>query len=160
MPRNKNMKEIHNEFCTALALMYMHRYSYVIQYIISVETVTLYVSIFEASFTNLVFIYLHVNYHLRTSDDLEVFEVDQPSKDKLEEVCDLRQPVLFDYSSENLDTVCLQTSLQDSYGAFDVRIRDLQLSDDAKEERARRVVQMHLCRDYIVFEIRETPVER
>ena len=109
-------------------------------------------------FCIVLFIYLHVNYHLRTSDDLEVFEVDQPSKDKLEEVCDLRQPVLFDYSSENLDTVCLQTSLQDSYGAFDVRIRDLQLSDDAKEElyiplpfaNARRVLQDDASSRYVL----------
>ena len=36
---------------------------------------------------------------MKVSDDLEVYEIDQPSKDKLEEVCDLRQPVTFDYNS-------------------------------------------------------------
>ena len=30
-------------------------------------------------------------------NDLEVYEIEQPSKDKLEEICDLRQPVIFDY---------------------------------------------------------------
>ena len=31
-------------------------------------------------FCIVLFIYLHVNYHLKTSDDLEVFEVEQPRR--------------------------------------------------------------------------------
>ena len=53
-------------------------------------------------FCVVLFIYLHIHFHLKTSNDLEVYEIDQPSKDKLEEVCDLRQPVLFDYANERL----------------------------------------------------------
>ena len=85
-------------------------------------------------FCLVLFIYLHVHYHLRTSDDLEVFEIEHPSKDKLEQVCDLRQPVLFDYSRENLNNLCTQQSMLDSYGAFDVRIRDLDLVEGVDEE--------------------------
>jgi hypothetical protein len=48
-------------------------------------------------FCIVLFIYLHVQFHLKTSEDLEMYEVEQPSKDKLEEICDLRQPVLFDF---------------------------------------------------------------
>ena len=80
------------------------------------------------------FIYLHVNYHLKTSDDLEVFELEQPSKEKLEEVCDLRQPVRFDFDSNNLVAVCQRESINDSYGAFDAKVRDLQLPAGAEEE--------------------------
>ena len=85
-------------------------------------------------FCLVLFVYLHVHYHLRTSDDLEVFEVEQPSKDKLEEVCDLRQPVRFDFSRSNIDSLCCRSAICDSYGAFDVKIRDLQMSQDAEEE--------------------------
>ena len=46
-------------------------------------------------FCLVLFIYLHVYFHLKTSNDLEVYEIEQPSKDKLEEICDLRQPVIF-----------------------------------------------------------------
>ena len=41
------------------------------------------------------FIYLHVLFHLKTSNDLEIYELDEISKEKLEEICDLRQPVIF-----------------------------------------------------------------
>ncbi len=85
-------------------------------------------------FCMVLFIYLHVNYHLKTSDDLEVFEVEQPSKEKLEEVCDLRQPVRFDFDSTNLVSVCQRESINDSYGAFDAKVRDLQLPVGAEEE--------------------------
>jgi hypothetical protein len=33
-----------------------------------------------------------------------MYEIDQPSKDKLEEICDIRQPVLFDFDSQNFIT--------------------------------------------------------
>jgi hypothetical protein len=43
------------------------------------------------------FLYLHIHFHLKRSNDLEVYEIDDPSKDKLEEICDIRQPVIFDF---------------------------------------------------------------
>ena len=52
-------------------------------------------------FCLVLFLYLHIFFHLKTSNDLEIYEIEQPSKDKLEEICDLRQPVRFDYNSEN-----------------------------------------------------------
>lgn len=85
-------------------------------------------------FCMVLFIYLHVHYHLKTSDDLEVFEVEQPSKEKLEEVCDLRQPVRFDFDSANLVSICKRESINDLYGAFDAKVRDLQLPVGAEEE--------------------------
>ena len=53
-------------------------------------------------FCLILFIYLHVQFQLKTSDDLEIYEVDDTSKDKLEEICDLRQPVLFDFKNEQI----------------------------------------------------------
>ena len=47
-------------------------------------------------FCIVLFIYLHINFHLKVSNDLEVYEIEQPSKEKLEEICDIRQPVIFD----------------------------------------------------------------
>ena len=41
------------------------------------------------------FLYLHVTFQLRTSNDLDVYEIEANSKDRLEEICDVRQPVLF-----------------------------------------------------------------
>ena len=41
------------------------------------------------------FVYLHVFYHLKTCDDLEILRISAPTKERLEEVCALRQPVVF-----------------------------------------------------------------
>ena len=57
-------------------------------------------------FCIVLFLYLHIFFHLKTSNDLEVYEIDQPSKDKLEEICDLRQPVIFNYESDNITSTC------------------------------------------------------
>ncbi|MBM3456579.1 MAG: hypothetical protein FJX80_15840 [Bacteroidetes bacterium] len=76
-------------------------------------------------FCIILFFYLHLNYHLKTSNDLEVYEVDEPSKEKLEEVCDLRQPVLFLYKNEKVIETCNFKSFQKTYGAFDMKIRNV-----------------------------------
>lgn len=62
-----------------------------------------------------VFLYLHVVYQLKTCDDLELYEIDVPTKCKFEEICDVRQPILFAYEFR-IDTA--------DYGAFDVNIKD------------------------------------
>ena len=85
-------------------------------------------------FCLVLFIYLHVYYHIKTSDDLEVYEIDQPSKDKLEEICDLRQPVIFDYPNERLLQSCKRAVIQDTYGAFDIKIRNVSRDIDDEEE--------------------------
>jgi hypothetical protein len=82
-------------------------------------------------FCVILFLYLHIYFHIKTSNDLEVYEIDQPSKDKLEEVCDLRQPVLFDYANERLMESCTLNAIRAAYGAFDVRLRNVK---DAADE--------------------------
>jgi hypothetical protein len=81
-------------------------------------------------FCVILFLYLHIYFHMKTSNDLEVYEIDQPSKDKLEEVCDLRQPVLFDYANERLMESCTLPAIRAAYGAFDVRLRNVKESAD------------------------------
>lgn len=85
-------------------------------------------------FCLVLFIYLHVYYHIKTSNDLEVYEIEQPSKDKLEEICDLRQPVIFDYPNERLLQSCKRNVIQDTYGAFDIKIRNVRKDIDDEEE--------------------------
>ena len=52
-------------------------------------------------FCLVLFLYLHIQFHLKTSEDLEMYEIDFPSKDRLEEICDIRQPVLFDFENQS-----------------------------------------------------------
>jgi hypothetical protein len=84
-------------------------------------------------FCVVLFLYLHVYYHLKTSNDLEVYTIERPSKNKLEEICDLRQPVVFEFSNERLLESCNLANLDDNYGAFDIKLRDTQQNDENSE---------------------------
>jgi hypothetical protein len=68
---------------------------------------------------------LHVYFQLKTSNDLEIYEIDYPSKDKLEEICDLRQPILFNFQNDRILESCQRANLLDTYGAFDIKIRNI-----------------------------------
>ena len=79
-------------------------------------------------FCIILFLYLHIQFHLKTSDDLEIYEIEQASKDKVEEICDLRQPVLLDFpDEEDLQKIINTTNKQfllDNYPVFEVKIID------------------------------------
>jgi hypothetical protein len=84
-------------------------------------------------FCLVLFIYLHIQFHLKTSEDLEMYEVDQPSKDKLEEICDLRQPVLFDFDCQKIVDSSNKSYIANNYNAFEVKIRNVKDSDPNSE---------------------------
>jgi hypothetical protein len=75
-------------------------------------------------FCLVLFIYLHVHFHLKTSNDLEIYEVDQASKDKLEEICDIRQPVLFDFENQKIIETSNKDYILSNYHAFEIKIRN------------------------------------
>jgi hypothetical protein len=81
-------------------------------------------------FCIVLFLYLHIYFQLKTSNDLEVYEIEQPSKEKLEEICDLRQPVIFDYQNESLLETCKLSQITEHYSAFDVKVRNVKEVDD------------------------------
>lgn len=76
-------------------------------------------------FVIVLFLYLHVYFHIKKSNDLEIYEIDHPSKDKLEEICDLKQPILFNFENERLFETCQKSVILDTYGAFDIKIRNI-----------------------------------
>ena len=85
-------------------------------------------------FSLVLFLYLHIYFHLKVSNDLEVYTIEQPSKDKLEEICDFRQPVIFEFENTQLKESCNLATLEDVYGAFDIKIRNMEDdTDDTKE---------------------------
>jgi hypothetical protein len=84
-------------------------------------------------FCLVLFIYLHIQFHLKTSEDLEMYEIEQPSKDKLEEICDLRQPVIFDFDCEKILESSNKTYVSNNYHAFEVKIRNVKENDTNAE---------------------------
>lgn len=78
--------------------------------------------------------YLHIYYHLKTSNDLEIYEIDQPSKDRLEEICDIRQPVIFNYiQGQEIIDKCNLINVMEQYGAFDIQLLNLEKRDNTNE---------------------------
>ena len=84
-------------------------------------------------FCLVLFIYLHIQFHLKTSEDLEMYEVDQPSKERLEEICDIRQPVLFDFDCEKIIESSNKTYIANNNHAFEVKIRNIKETDSNAE---------------------------
>tara|TARA_A100001015_G_scaffold58071_1_gene63937 strand:- start:4108 stop:4971 length:864 start_codon:yes stop_codon:yes gene_type:complete len=72
-------------------------------------------------FVVVLFLYIHINFQIKTSNYLEIYEVDNLSKDKLEELCDVKQPILInDFKMlENIE----YNTLFSKYSDFDVKIK-------------------------------------
>tara|TARA_B100000424_G_scaffold216095_1_gene174086 strand:+ start:1664 stop:2527 length:864 start_codon:yes stop_codon:yes gene_type:complete len=65
------------------------------------------------------FLYIHIYNEIKTSNYLEVYEIENISKDKFEELCDLKQPLLINnISLLNFDILYIQNN----YGSFDIKI--------------------------------------
>lgn len=75
-------------------------------------------------FCLVLFLYLHIQFHLKTCDDLEMYEIDFASKDKFEEICNLRQPVLFDFDNYKIVQTSSLDYLASNYSAFEIKIRN------------------------------------
>jgi len=77
-------------------------------------------------FCLVLFMYLHIQFHLKTSSDLEIYEIEEASKEKMEEICDLRQPVLFDTDEDGHKIIngTNKNYLLDNYPVFEIKIRD------------------------------------
>jgi len=90
-------------------------------------------------FCIVLFLYLHVHFHLKRSNDLEVYEIEQPSKQRLEEVCDIRQPTTFEFYNEQLLTQLSYQAIHTSYRAFDIHIRDVSKfpSSQSREDKTK-----------------------
>jgi len=76
-------------------------------------------------FCVVLFLYIHIYFHLKVSDEYEIFEIEHASKDKMEEICDLRQPILFSYDNMILKNTTTFNYIYKNYPSFDIKIRDM-----------------------------------
>ena len=68
----------------------------------------------------ILFFYIHVLFQLKTSNDLEIYELNEPSKDKLEKICSLKQPFLFTIENNEIFNKINLTKLSKEYVNFDL----------------------------------------
>ena len=80
------------------------------------------------------FFYLHLTFHTKISNDLEVYEIEKPTKDKFEEVCDFRQPLSMKFEDDELLSMCQIDNMLEKYYSFDVNIREVGNSDDNQSD--------------------------
>lgn len=83
-------------------------------------------------FCVVLFLYTHIYFHLKTSNDLEVYEIGNISKERLEEICDIRQPVVMNYAINQLELL-KEDSIISNYGSFDIKLRNT-LDDNVSNE--------------------------
>ena len=84
-------------------------------------------------FIIILFIYLHVVNQLKTSEDLEMYELDYKDNDYLQEVCDLKQPATFSYDAihpEFIETI--NSEFLKGKNKYDVKIKEV--NDYYKED--------------------------
>lgn len=81
-------------------------------------------------FLLVLFLYIHIQFYLKTSDDLDMYDIETPSKDKLEEICDMRQPVVFPFVCDGLDKSFTRENMANLYGVYDVNVKSVMDKDE------------------------------
>ena len=65
------------------------------------------------------FVYIHIYHHIKTSNYLEIYEIENPSKDKLEDLIVMRQPLVVNNMSLNNMTL---DYLKTNYPTFELSL--------------------------------------
>lgn len=85
--------------------------------------------IFIFIFCIVLFLYLHIYHHLKISKDLEVYSIVNPTKEELEEICEIRQPVVFTMEKPICTDIDVEY-IHKNYGAFDINIINMEKKED------------------------------
>ena len=78
-------------------------------------------------FIIVLFVYLHITYEWKQSQDLEIYEMDFENNGQLQEVCNVKQPVLFEFrtvSPQFFEKMRLDYFLEKN-GVQDVNVKDI-----------------------------------
>ena len=104
-------------------------------------------------FCLILFLYLHILFHVKTSDDLEVYEIEDVSKDKWEEICDVRQPVILSYEpAKNILPFTSRNYLLEHYPHFEINIREKEKEKNTLEQNSEWGVPLPLYQAISLFQ--------
>jgi len=84
-------------------------------------------------------IYLHICYHLKKSNDLEIYETTFTTKENLDNICKLRQPVVFDYELNLVD--CERQYLLDTFPNKEINLKNI-ISNDSVPLKLSEAIQL------------------
>jgi hypothetical protein len=74
-------------------------------------------------FCIIVFLYIHVNYQFKKGEDLEIYELDYTSNTHLQEICNVKQPVLFQFKFDELENMTPE-KLSKTVGSHECKVKD------------------------------------
>lgn len=102
-------------------------------------------------FLIILFLYIHIVQQLKRSEDLEIYEMDYISNEQLQEVCDIKQPILFEYASISPDLFEKMNAdlLLDNNGQYDVKVKEC--ADYYKTITFAEDTKQDLSIDYIIL---------
>lgn len=78
-------------------------------------------------FIVILFVYIHVTAQWKTSNDLEIYEADYESASHLQEICSVKQPVVFKFQKEKTAIAFFerfQASNFEKHDNIDIRVKD------------------------------------
>jgi hypothetical protein len=73
-------------------------------------------------------------YQLKISNDLEIYQIEHVPKEKLEEICDMRQPVLLSFYCPDVMNTIQKNKISSSFPTFDIQIRNTTREKEADTE--------------------------
>ena len=74
-------------------------------------------------FCIIVFFYIHINYQLKKSEDLEIYEADYTTNAHIQEICNVKQPLLFQFKFDELENLTPE-NIAKMAGSHDCKIKD------------------------------------
>jgi hypothetical protein len=95
-------------------------------------------------FIIVLFTYIHITHQYKRSEDLEIYEMDYDNNAQLQEICDVKQPVIFDFETI-LPSVFKNSDLENisnKYGEEILNIKDT--NDYYKTEKYSSVSSVHI----------------
>lgn len=78
-------------------------------------------------FILILFFYIHIVHQYKRSEDLEIYEMDYSSNSQLQEVCEIKQPILFEYKSvapKFYETITYDDLLADQYANTEIKVKE------------------------------------
>ena len=99
------------------------------------------------------FIYLHITYQYKRSEDLEIYELDYNNNSHLQEICDVKQPILFLFGKNDNTEVGadLQTINDELFTRIQNHMLSMDQSDDIKLKDSNDYFKSDSPADYIVL---------
>ena len=90
-------------------------------------------------FLIILMIYLHIFYHLKKSNELEIYEITFTTKENLDNICKLRQPVVFNYDLNLVE--CERKYLIDTFPDKEINLKNI-ISNDSVPLKLSESIQL------------------